>query len=67
MSLYSFEEICIDCIKARWHGCELCHNGRGDGQVSFCSCLESNESMVNGYDGTCPCKELAADAAGATE
>ena len=49
MSLYSFEEICKDCIWANWHGCEecLCNN------LHFCHCSKYIALSVDHLTGTC--------------
>lgn len=51
MSLYSLEEICIDCLNAVFHKC--CNN--------FCKCKDDHEDIVNYCFGTCEEKIKAND------
>lgn len=48
MSLYSYEEICGDCVHAVFHYCDKCQNGK-----SFCHCKEDKSKDVDHSDGSC--------------
>lgn len=48
MSLYSHEEICVNCVFAHFYDC--CN--------TFCYCEEGHENDVNGSNGTCKYKDV---------
>lgn len=48
MSLYTFEEICVGCDFAVWHGC--CQR--------FCYCRKEHGDDTNNREGTCPYKRV---------
>lgn len=50
MSLFSFEEVCNDCVCAKWHQCDECYNDRR----SFCCCMAMSETKVDHNTGKCP-------------
>ena len=54
MSLFTMEEICMDCKLAHWHICEECYNG----QKKFCHCEDNHETSTDYIRGECEYKEL---------
>lgn len=53
MSLYSFEEVCNECIYSHWHFCDECY-----GSGKFCHCEENHENSISFTRGECEYKEI---------